>query len=189
VDIDLMPKAPAKTPALVYIKVTLNKIRPAIWRRLLLPVSLNLGELSRVILGTMGWRGGHLHVFEIGGREYGDPQMVEDAEDERRMTLEKLIAEGVSRFVYTYDFGDDWDHVVLIEKKSPPPDAQAPACVAGERACPPEDCGGKPGTAGGGRRGFRPGGFFARGSRSPRENVFRRVSSAAAVTALPRASG
>jgi hypothetical protein len=202
-----MPKAPAKTPALVYIKVTLNKIRPAIWRRLLLPVSLNLGELSRVILGTMGWRGGHLHVFEIGGWEYGDPQMVEDAEDERRMTLAKLIAEGVSRFVYTYDFGDDWDHVVLIEKNSPPSEAQSPACVAGERACPPEDCGGEPGykellaalkapdrpesreLLEWADEDFDPEDFSLEEADRRVKTFFRRVSSAAAVKALPRASG
>jgi hypothetical protein len=138
-----MPKSPAKAPAAVHIKVTLNGIRPAIWRRLLVPISMNLHRLHLVIQVAMGWDGGHMHAFEIGGVQYGDPEWMEDAEDESKMTIKKLMSAGVSRFGYTYDFGDNWEHAVLIEKKAPPPDGPAgPACVAGQRACPPEDCGG-----------------------------------------------
>jgi len=139
-----MPKSAAGAPTLAYIKVTLNYIRPAIWRRLLLPTSLSLGDFHMAIHAAMGWRGGHLHVFEIGGVEYSEPGMIEDGEDERRTTLAALMIQGVSRFRYTYDFGDDWTHAVVIEKRTPPADA-APGCVAGERRCPPEDCGGAPG--------------------------------------------
>jgi hypothetical protein len=139
-----MPKAPAKAPASVHIKVTLDDIRPAIWRRLIVPVSMDLHRLHLAIQVAMGWDGGHLHAFEIGGVQYGDPEWMEgDEEDEGKMTIKKLMSQGVSRFGYTYDFGDDWEHSVLIEKKAPPPGSPpGPVCVAGERACPPEDCGG-----------------------------------------------
>jgi hypothetical protein len=141
-----LPKPATKTPTLVHIKVTLNEIRPAIWRRLRVPDSMNLGQLSQRLQVAMGWGGGHLHVFEIGGRQYSDPAMIDDGEDEARVTVKHLIRDGISRFGYTYDFGDNWEHMVLIEKKAPPPGSPtAPACVAGARACPPEDCGGAPG--------------------------------------------
>ena len=140
-----MPKSATKTPTVVHIKVTLNDIRPPIWRRLRVPDSMNLGQLSMLIQAAMGWDGGHMHAFEIGGLQYGDPAWLEDGEDEDRMTIKKLVRDGFSRFAYTYDFGDNWEHTVLIEKKAPPPGSPAaPACVAGARACPPEDCGGAP---------------------------------------------
>ena len=142
-----MPKSAAATPTLVYVKITLNYIRPAIWRRLILPTSLSLRDLHMAIHAAMGWRGDHLHVFEIDGAEYSEPAMIEGAQDERKTTLAKIISEGVSRFRYTYDFGDDWTHELLIEKKAPPPEAE-PGCVDGARACPPEDCGGAPGYEG-----------------------------------------
>jgi hypothetical protein len=144
-----MPKSSANPPTVVHLKVTLSYIRPAIWRRLRVPDSMDLGQLSLLIQVAMGWDGGHLHVFEIGGRSYGDPEAIDEGQDEKRVTIGKLIKDGISRFGYTYDFGDNWDHAVLIEKKAPPPGSPAtPVCVAGARACPPEDCGGPPGYAG-----------------------------------------
>jgi hypothetical protein len=140
-----MAKKPVDAPAFVYVKVTLNDFKPPIWRRLRVPVGWHLGKLSEAILRGMGWNGGHLHAFEIGGNQYSDPAMVDDAENERKMTIAKLIAAGVSRFAYVYDFGDNWDHSVLIEAKAVPPAETTPGCVAGARACPPEDCGGPPG--------------------------------------------
>jgi hypothetical protein len=71
--------------------------------------------------------------------------MLDEAENQRKKTIAKLMASGVSRFTYTYDFGDSWDHAILIEAKAVPPAETTPGCVAGARACPPEDCGGPPG--------------------------------------------
>lgn len=135
-----------KAGAFVLLKVTLNDIRPAIWRRLVLPGATSLSELHFILQAAMGWDGGHLHAFEIAGLQYGDPDDMEDAENEQRMTIDGLVRLGVSRFVYTYDFGDNWEHALLIEKKQPPADAPSvPTCLAGARNCPPEDCGGAPG--------------------------------------------
>ena len=143
-----MAKKSVDARQFVYVKVTLNYIKPPIWRRLRVPVAWRLDKLSDAILRGMGWLGGHLHAFEIGGRQYSDPAMLDDAANERTLTIAKLLAAGTSRFTYTYDFGDGWDHSVLIEAKPVPPGETTPGCVAGARACPPEDCGGPPGYEG-----------------------------------------
>ncbi len=136
------PKS-AAAHGVVRLKVTLSGTKPPIWRRLLAPASMTLGDLSEAILTAMGWHGGHLHAFEVGGRQYGDRATVDDVADENRLTLGGVCKAGVKRFRYTYDFGDDWEHVVAIEKTEAPAPGQAyPACVAGSRNCPPEDCGG-----------------------------------------------
>lgn len=125
------------------MKVTLRGMKPPIWRRLLLPGTLTLGNLHDAIQAAMGWRDCHLHAFEIDGRQYGDRLAVDDVADERRLTLNGLLKSGVARFGYTYDFGDNWEHAVLIEKAVPAEAGKSyPACIAGKRSCPPEDCGG-----------------------------------------------
>ena len=135
----------------VVLKVTLRDIRPPVWRRLLLPGTMTLADLHEAIQAAMGWHGGHLHAFDIAGRQYGDPRtvhVVDDMDDEIRLTLNGLLRSGVARFTYTYDLGDNWQHQVLIERTQPALDAgRYPACVAGKRNCPPEDCGGPWGYA------------------------------------------
>jgi hypothetical protein len=132
----------------VVLKVTLRDIKPPIWRRLVVPATMTLADLHEAIQAAMGWAGGHLHSFDIAGRQYGDPQILEDVADETRLTLNGVLRSGVIRFAYTYDFGDNWQHQVLIERTQPALDAdQYPACVAGRRNCPPEDCGGPWGYA------------------------------------------
>lgn len=128
---------------IVSLKVTLRGMKPPIWRRLLAPASMTLAELHHAIQTAMGWEGGHLHVFDIDGASYGDRAEVDDVADERRQTLGGMMKSGVARFRYIYDFGDDWEHVVAIEKTVPAAEGTSyPRCVAGKRACPPEDCGG-----------------------------------------------
>ncbi len=127
----------------VVLKVTLRSIKPPIWRRLVVPATMTLVDLHEAIQAAMGWHGAHLHVFDIAGRQYGDPQILEDVASETGLTLNSVLRSGVVRFTYTYDLGDNWQHQVLIERTQPALDAgQYPACVAGKRHCPPEDCGG-----------------------------------------------
>lgn len=129
---------------IVSLKVTLQGLRPPIWRRVLVPASIRLGALSEVIQAAMGWDGGHLHSFTIAGRDYGERGVLDDVADENRATLGGAVKTGVKRFTYTYDFGDSWEHIVAIEKTEPVsrPGQSYPVCVAGKRNCPPEDCGG-----------------------------------------------
>lgn len=136
-----LPKTSAST--VVSLKVTLRDTKPPIWRRLLMTDTMTLADLHRVVQGAMGWHDTHLHLFDIDGRQYGAPRTVDDVADERRLTLRGLLKSGVLRFAYIYDFGDSWEHVIAIEKARPATDGETlPACIAGKRACPPEDCGG-----------------------------------------------
>jgi Plasmid pRiA4b ORF-3-like protein len=129
--------------SIVSLKVTLRGTRPPVWRRLLMPGTMTLADLHQAIQAAMGWEDCHLHVFDIAGRRYGGRHAGDDVADEKRPTLNSLVKSGVARFTYTYDFGDDWEHTVVIEKRPPPLGPTSyPTCVAGKRNCPPEDCGG-----------------------------------------------
>jgi hypothetical protein len=99
----------------------------------------------------MGWLDYHLHAFEIDGRRYGVPDDSFDLDDtlpEEEIVLADLVSVGVERFTYEHDFGDGWQHEIVVEAPGEPvPGVLYPRCTAGERACPPEDCGGIPGFA------------------------------------------
>jgi hypothetical protein len=93
----------------------------------------------------MGWEGYHLYQFVVGGMAYSDPRMLEEmeGEDARRVTLATLVWGEQFKFLYEYDFGDSWEHELLIEKMLPfEAGKRYPVCLTGKRACPPEDCGG-----------------------------------------------
>jgi len=144
-----MAKTKAKkgvAPTRVYqIKVALENAKPPIWRRLLVSADMTLGELHDVIQVAMGWNDCHLHLFESGGESYGTPHPddFEDVHDERRVMLGKVAPGEKSKLRYQYDFGDSWDHSILVEKVlDPDPSAHYPSCIKGVRHCPPEDCGG-----------------------------------------------
>ncbi|MGQ0662336.1 MAG: plasmid pRiA4b ORF-3 family protein [Pseudomonadota bacterium] len=128
---------------IVGLKVTLRGTKPPVWRRLLMPGGMTLGDLHQAIQASMGWEDCHLHAFDIDGRQYGHRHTVDDVADEERLTLNGLLKSGVTRFAYTYDFSDKWEHSVVIERNRPPLDtSRYPVCIAGKRNCPPEDCGG-----------------------------------------------
>jgi hypothetical protein len=141
-----MARAAAKSSTgttAVTLKITLKGLKPPIWRRVLVSGSINLGALSEVILESMGWHGGHMHAFAVAGRDYGERGTLEDVADESRLTLNGVIKMGVKRFAYIYDMGDNWEHVVTIEKTQPAdPGLLHPRCIDGARNCPPEDSGG-----------------------------------------------
>ena len=128
---------------IISLKVTLRGVKPPVWRRLHVPGTMTLGDLHRTIQAAMGWQDSHLHAFDIGGEHYGDRQSLDDVADENRVSLNSLLKSGVVRFAYTYDFGDNWEHTVAVEKSLPAVKGVTyPTCVAGKRNCPPEDCGG-----------------------------------------------
>jgi Plasmid pRiA4b ORF-3-like protein len=103
-----MGMATWKAEEVISLKITLRGIRPPIWRRLEVPSRLSLGGLHDAIQAAMGWGGHHLYVFDVAGRSYGDPAMVDDVADDERLTVGGVLKAGVRRFTYTYDFGDDW---------------------------------------------------------------------------------
>ncbi|HVA78899.1 MAG TPA: plasmid pRiA4b ORF-3 family protein, partial [Candidatus Binataceae bacterium] len=135
---------------ILQFRVWLEDIEPCIWRRIQVPDSLTLKQLHQMIQIVMGWQDSHLHEFTLSGKRYGEPNP-EDEEnliDERTVRLRDLpLSIGVS-IGYAYDFGDDWQHKLVLEKTLvPSPECIYPVCIAGERSAPPEDVGGAGGYA------------------------------------------
>jgi Plasmid pRiA4b ORF-3-like protein len=147
-----MARTQRSTTRVVYqIKVTLKGIKPPVWRRIQVGSETTLAQLHRMLQRVMGWEGYHLYRFAVGGLEYGDPRMLEEmeGEDARRVTLATLVRGEKDKFLYEYDFGDSWEHELLVEKILPLEKGKCyPVCLTGKRACPPEDCGGVWGYAG-----------------------------------------
>jgi hypothetical protein len=141
-----MGTAPRKSNQPIYqLKITLKGSKPPIWRRVEVPGTITLAALHHVIQAAMGWYDSHLHQFEVGDTTYGDREMLEDLDvrNSRTIRLNQIAPAVKAKFSYLYDFGDNWDHAILVEKITPPePTARYPRCIAGKRACPPEDCGG-----------------------------------------------
>lgn len=125
------------------LKITLEGLRPAIWRRVLVPEDATLAGLHRVIQAAMGWEDYHLWRFEIGDAEFeDDPEAGPGVRSARRTRLNEVAGPG-DVLLYEYDFGDSWEHRVRVEKVLPAePGRMYPVCVAAELAAPPEDSGG-----------------------------------------------
>ncbi len=139
----------SKSKSTVYqLKITLADIKPPVWRRVEVE-DCTLLKLHRIIQIVMGWSGFHLWVFDIEGDQYGDdPESDPDMVSARKLKLSELVWAKVKKFRYTYDFGDNWEHVIQVEKVlDADPQVKYPRCVKGSRTCPPEDCGGPWGYA------------------------------------------
>ena len=132
------------TKKIYQIQIVLEGSKPKIWRRILLNSDLLLVDFHRIIQTTMGWTNSHLHMFTDGREEYSPKEFeVEEAKDSRIVRLDKILKDEKSKIIYEYDFGDGWEHIIILEKiLTPDSKLQIPSCVAGKRNCPPEDCGG-----------------------------------------------
>jgi hypothetical protein len=129
------------------LKITLGEIAPPIWRRLHVPADASLAQLHEVIQEAFGWLNYHLHQYIVDDRHIGvpDPEYADEMpsmKDERDASLRDIL--GAKSIVYEYDFGDCWKHLIEIESVGvhPEPGLTYPVCTGGERARPPEDCGG-----------------------------------------------
>ena len=138
-----------KTVDVYQVKVTLRDTKPPIWRRLLVPADMTLQRLHRVLQTVMGWEDCHLHEFEIEGERFGPPDP--DGWDmggprvrnDRTAKLSQVLGGEGAKAQYTYDFGDSWEHAIVVEKVlAPVPGLKYPVCVGGKLHGPPEDCGG-----------------------------------------------
>lgn len=128
-------------PLIYELTVTLDDARPSVWRRVQAPSTLRLNKLHELIQVAMGWKGAHLHSFNIKERSYGPDPESSDARD-KSVRLGEVLNAG-DEFTYVYDFGDNWKHSVKVERVFDAIDyVTYPLCVGGENACPPEDCGG-----------------------------------------------
>ena len=127
--------------------ITLRGIRPPIWRRVQVPGTLSLAAFHDMIQRVFGWTDSHLHQFVVAGRTFGQPDDFDEAvEDESGVTLAQALGTQNKRFLYVYDFGDNWEHDVAVEKiVAGNSGSERPLCLGGKRHRPPEDCGGPPG--------------------------------------------
>jgi Plasmid pRiA4b ORF-3-like protein len=135
------------------IKIGILETNPIVWRRFLIPSKITLHHLHLVLQEVMGWKNYHLYRFEIGKNQYGEPNPDNDIYglpfiNTRQTKLNAVIENKGSLFLYEYDFGDGWEHQLVVEDILEfEPDTQYPVCIGGENACPPEDCGGPHGYA------------------------------------------
>ncbi len=102
----------------------------------------HLLTLHQMLQVVMGWQNSHLHQFIVGKTDYGepDPEYGDTMKDERRVRLRAIARKEGDSFLYEYDFGDGWRHVITVENIQPMTDYMVvPWCLDGARACPPED--------------------------------------------------
>ncbi len=134
----------AATTGALELEVVLEETQPRIWRTLVVSPKATLGDLHEILQVAMGWEGGHVHRFVQGDEAWTDPSHeIEDTSPETKVTLGELLRRKGDSLGYEYDLGDSWVHTVRVLEVLALADAGTlPRCVAGARACPPEDCGG-----------------------------------------------
>ena len=129
------------------IRIELRDLEPKIWRRVDVPLSSTLAALHDIIQVLFHWQDYHLYEFVVGGRVYGVPSDEDEFYDRKvykaaAIRLKTVIERGVDRFLYVYDFGDNWRHDVIVEEvRDGDEDTEYPAFVDGARRAPPEDVG------------------------------------------------
>lgn len=135
------------------LRVCLDDVEPPIWRRLDIASDLTLDDVHDALQLAMGWTNSHLHGFrrfDAATGEFDTPFLTgfeiaegEDGVGEDTVRLDQVLFAPGDRLEYAYDFGDGWDHTVVLEAELPrDPGTRPVVCVDGARACPPEDCGG-----------------------------------------------
>ena len=127
------------------LRVVLLGISPIIWRRLLVRGDSTIADLHDILQISFGWSDDHLHRFLIHGKQYGVAYLggITFRDDPRRIKLSDLSLRVKEKFLYEYDFNDQWRHLIRGEAILPiEPDRFYPVCVSGKQAAPPKDCGG-----------------------------------------------
>lgn len=129
------------------LRVPLRDIKPAIWRVVRVRSNVTLFKLHGILQTVMGWTDSHMHEFAVKDGSYGkvDPDFPRRQNEKKAVLSDVLRARG-EHLVYVYDFGDGWEHELVLEQVlDADPGGKYPYVIGGERACPPEDCGGVPG--------------------------------------------
>ena len=133
---------------MLQLKIQLLEIEPKIWRRFIVADNITFHKLHEIIQVVMGWGNCHLYEFCVKQFHFGIPEDKYDVgvASARKVKLNEFLKIENQKFSYIYDFGDDWNHKIVIEKifEKDLPD-YLPLCLDGKRACPPEDCGSVPG--------------------------------------------
>lgn len=141
-----MAKSNHNSEHLIYeCKVSLKGLIPPIWRKFRVTSDITLHRLHLTLQTVMGWGNYHYYEFIINGTEYGEPDNIfwPHLKAARRVRLNQVVQAEGCKFIYIYDFSDDWQHVIKVEKILPAESTSYhPICLAGRRACPPEEAGG-----------------------------------------------
>ena len=131
---------------ILQFKISLKGSKPLIWRRFQVEDNLMFYDLHLIIQTVMGWENSHLYHFVYGKNSYiGNPDFLEsdDTVDDKETKISAIFDKPKTKVIYEYDFGDGWQHDVLLEKiLEKDPKQHYPVCLKGELNCPPEDCGG-----------------------------------------------
>jgi hypothetical protein len=133
---------PPPDPASMILKITLDRVKPSVWRRVAAPSKLGLDELHRLIQAAMGWNEQHMYAFDDGDVTITDPRSEDSEHPADAYQLVTLAGEVGLRFGYIYDFGDGWEHTVTVEEIREAGPVNVVEVLDGAGACPPEDCGG-----------------------------------------------
>ena len=132
-------------PHLVYkLKISLLDAPYPIWRELLLDGTLTLRQAEICMLHCMQWTFSHLFDIEVNGKRYSkDEEFIDecDGELDTKHTLDEVFRNKPIG-ILTYDYGDSWTHEIIVEEILHDSTLPTPYCIAGQGACPPEDCGG-----------------------------------------------
>ncbi|WNK20167.1 plasmid pRiA4b ORF-3 family protein [Halomonas piscis] len=129
----------------IRLRIELLHTDPLVWRRVVVPEQINLHRLHELIQDVMGWADCHLYEFECNGRFYGEPDEWSDRPIalSRNAKLKAVAARAKDNaFHYLYDFGDGWEHRIVIEETALEKSDPCPRFIDGAMACPPEDIGG-----------------------------------------------
>jgi len=135
----------AVEPLVYQLKVVLQGISPMIWRRMLVQSNSTIADLHYILQIAMGWTDSHLHRFVIHAKQYEITQVggLWFSDDPKQVKLSDLGLRVRERFVYEYDFSDNWQHILRVEAiLTPETNRSYPTCIGGKRKAPPEDCGG-----------------------------------------------
>lgn len=136
---------------ILQLKITLKGIsKPPVWRRVQVRADTTFAILHQIVQAAFGWTDTHLHSFEYQGEQIGvpDPEWDNACADEAETALAEVLLGLKDRIRYTYDFGDNWEHDIVLEKVMEPDAGDGrPALLTGKGACPSEDCGGPWGYA------------------------------------------
>ena len=141
----MAPHAPQPPGQSVFrLRIQLRDVKPVVWRMVLVPGSIRMAKFSAILLAAMGWNNSHLHAFLIGDERIGMcfDDYPEGEIDEKGVTVLQALREE-RNFVFEYDFGDSWEHDVVIEDLTWSSfGLKFGVCLDGENACPPDNVGG-----------------------------------------------
>jgi hypothetical protein len=131
------------------LQIVLKNSKPKIWRRIQVQSDVLLSDFHKMLQTTLGWTNSHLHQFIKDRKFYtlrlADDDMWDELDntDYTGMRIRDLLQKEKEKIVYEYDFGDGWEHDIILEKVLPNIETlEIPICTGGKMNCPPEDCGG-----------------------------------------------